>query len=79
MFSGLVGWHLLILMVLWVIPFTLWLIAVIQIAAAKAAAGPTVGWLILVTLVPVVGAILWLVIGRESLRRSAPPARPDGA
>lgn len=76
MFSGLAGWHLLTLMVLWVIPFALWLIAVIQVAAAKAAAGPTVGWLILITLVPVVGPILWFAIGRGSLRQDQ-QSRPD--
>jgi hypothetical protein len=76
MFSGLTGWHL-ILLVLWIIPFVLWLIAVIQIAGAKAASGTTVGWLILVTLVPLIGAILWFSIGRASVQRQAPPAQPQ--
>ncbi|MFF9562251.1 PLD nuclease N-terminal domain-containing protein [Leifsonia sp. NPDC014704] len=74
MFSGLVGWHVLILG-MFVIPFILWLIAVIQIAAMRAAAGPTVGWLILVTLAPLLGAILWFTIGRRSLRQDSPPAQ----
>lgn len=74
MFSGLVGWHVLILG-MFVIPFILWLIAVIQIAATRAAAGPTVGWLILVTLAPLLGAILWFTIGRRSLRQEMPPAQ----
>ncbi|WP_020077437.1 PLDc N-terminal domain-containing protein [Cryocola sp. 340MFSha3.1] len=74
MFSGLVGWHVLILG-MFVVPFILWLIAVIQIAAMRAAAGPTVGWLLLVTLAPLLGAILWFTIGRRSLRQETPPTR----
>lgn len=74
MFSGLAGWHVLILG-MFVIPLILWLIAVIQIAATRAAAGPTVGWLILVTLAPLLGAILWFTIGRGSLRRETPPTQ----
>ena len=75
MFSGLAGWHALIVFGMFVVPFILWLIAVIQIAAARAAAGPTVGWLILVTLAPFLGAILWFTIGRGSLRRETPPTQ----
>ncbi|GAA2064952.1 PLDc N-terminal domain-containing protein [Leifsonia soli] len=75
MFSGLAGWHALIVFGMFVVPFILWLIAVIQIAAARAAAGPTVGWLILVTLAPFLGAILWFTIGRSSLRRETPPTQ----
>jgi hypothetical protein len=74
-FSGLAGWHVLILFGMFVIPFVLWLIAVIQIAAMRAAAGPTVGWLILVTLAPLLGAILWFAIGRRSLRQETPPTQ----
>ncbi len=72
MFVNFNGWHLLILtFVLFVIPFTLWIIALVQIAASKAAAGPTVGWIAITTLIPWVGAILWFTIGRKSLRAPA--------
>lgn len=77
MLNGLAGWHVLILTALSIVPFVLWLIAIIQIAGSRAAAGPVVGWVILVTLVPLVGAILWFVIGRASLRRESPPVQPN--
>lgn len=73
MFGGLTGWHL-IMLALGIVPFVLWLIAVIQIAAAKAPAGPTVLWLILVTAVALIGPILWFAIGRSSIQRNAPPS-----
>ncbi|WP_374010547.1 PLDc N-terminal domain-containing protein [Leifsonia sp. LS-T14] len=72
MFSGLTGWHLIVL-ALSIVPFVLWLIAVIQIASAKAPSGPTVLWLLLVTLVTLIGPILWFAIGRGSIQRNAPP------
>ncbi|MBN9631203.1 MAG: PLDc N-terminal domain-containing protein [Actinobacteria bacterium] len=74
MFYGLAGWHLLILLSLWIVPFTLWVIALVQLAKSKAAAGPVVAWVVIVTLIPLVGAILWFAIGRRSLRGDTPPA-----
>lgn len=71
MFSGLMGWHVLLLAV-WVVPLILWIIALVQIAQSRAAAGPTIGWIAVVTLVPLVGPILWFAIGRRSL--SGPPS-----
>ena len=68
MLSGLTGWHVMIVLSFSVVPFVLWLIALIQIAASKAAAGPVVAWVVIVTLIPVVGAILWYAIGRRSVR-----------
>lgn len=74
MFYGLTGWHVMILLSFWIVPFVLWVIALVQIARTKAAAGPVVAWVVIVTLIPLVGAILWFAIGRRSLRGEAPPA-----
>lgn len=68
MLSGLTGWHVMVVLSFWIVPFVLWLIALVQIAKSKAAAGPVVAWVVLVTLIPVVGAIVWFAIGRRSLR-----------
>lgn len=76
MFFGLAGWHVLILLSFWVVPFVLWVIALMQIAQSKAAAGPVVAWVVIVTLIPLVGAILWFAIGRRSLRREGPSTPP---
>ncbi len=73
MFGALIGWHVMILLSFWVVPFVLWVIALVQIARTKAAAGPVVAWMVIVTLIPLVGAILWFAIGRRSLRGDAPP------
>ncbi|NUU07415.1 PLD nuclease N-terminal domain-containing protein [Leifsonia sp. C5G2] len=67
MFSGLAGWHVLILMV-WLVPLVLWIVALVQIAQSKSEAGPTIGWIAVVTLVPLVGPILWFALGRRRIR-----------
>ncbi|MEN2739216.1 PLDc N-terminal domain-containing protein [Microbacterium sp. X-17] len=72
MFYGLTGWHVMVVLSFWVVPFVLWLIALAQIAKTRATAGPVVAWVLIVTLVPVVGAILWFAIGRRSLRGGSP-------
>ena len=68
MFIGLTGWHVMIVLSFWIVPFVLWVVALVQIAKSKAAAGPVVAWVVIVTLIPIVGAILWFAIGRRSLR-----------
>ena len=68
MLYGLTGWHVMVVLSFWIVPFVLWVIALMQIAKSKAAAGPVVAWVVVVTLIPLVGAILWFVIGRRSLR-----------
>ncbi|MCU1558571.1 MAG: hypothetical protein JWN09_2566 [Microbacteriaceae bacterium] len=65
MLYGLTGWHAIILL-LWIAPFVLWLVAVIQVAKSRAAGGTIALWIIIVTLFPLVGAILWFVIGRRT-------------
>ncbi|MDN4613813.1 PLDc N-terminal domain-containing protein [Leifsonia sp. F6_8S_P_1B] len=67
MLAGLTGWHTIIMVVL-LLP---WLIAVVQIARSKAPATPVVLWLVVVTVLPLIGALLWFAVGRASLRREA--------
>ncbi|WP_426623407.1 PLDc N-terminal domain-containing protein [Leifsonia sp. McL0607] len=70
--SILVGWHLLT-RTFAVVPFVLWVIALVQIALTKPAVGAVVAWIVIVTLIPLLGSILWFAIGRRSLRSDAPP------
>jgi predicted lipid-binding transport protein (Tim44 family) len=80
-FSGLTGWHLIILL-LSLAPFVLWIIALVQIAMSKAAGGTIALWIVIVTLFPLIGAIVWFAVGRRTatqnipavLAREAPPA-----
>jgi hypothetical protein len=65
--DGLVGWHALILLVV-ALPFVL---AVIGIAADRAHAPLTKAvWVLIVLAFPLLGPVLWFVVGR----RSAPGA-----
>jgi hypothetical protein len=72
MLGGLSGWHLIISTVVFFIP---WLLSIIQIAVSRGPATPVVVWILVVTLIPLVGPILWLTIGRGSLRRERPPVQ----
>jgi Phospholipase_D-nuclease N-terminal len=75
MLGDLISWdHILIAAFFLLVPLVLWIIALIQIAASKAAAGPIVAWIVLTTLIPWIGAILWFTIGRKSLRAVPSPA-----
>jgi len=74
MFAGLMGWHAIIILFLFFLP---WLISVVQIGMSKGPATPVVVWLLVVTLIPLVGPILWLTVGRPSLRREADRAQAD--
>ncbi|WP_438352943.1 PLDc N-terminal domain-containing protein [Microbacterium sp. CJ88] len=63
MVSGLAGWHLLILLAL-VIPFVL---AAVSIARNRATTGTAKAvWVLVILLFPLVGAILWFLVGRRS-------------
>lgn len=74
MLGGLTGWNLIVITVLFFIP---WLLSVIQIGRTKAPATPVVVWLLVVTLLPLVGPLLWLAVGRTSLRREAARTRAE--
>lgn len=67
------GWHLAIL-VFAIVPFALWIVALVQIAVSKAAVLALVVWAIIVTLVPLIGPIVWFVAGKRTLHR--PPSSP---
>ena len=71
--TSLVGWHLAII-VFAIVPFALWIVALVQIAGSKAPVRELVVWAIIVTFVPVIGAIVWFVIGKRTAPR--PPAPP---
>ena len=67
MLSGLTGWHLIILSIVFLIPFVL---AIVSIARTRAASGlEKAVWVLIVLLFPLLGAILWFIIGRRSQRR----------
>jgi amino acid transporter len=72
--TNLNGWHLAIL-VSAIVPFALWIIALVQIAVSKAAASALVVWAIIVTLVPLIGPIVWFAIGKRTVTH--PPAPPS--
>lgn len=74
--SNLTGWHLILLLVL-ILPFVL---AVVSIARNRTASGlEKAVWVLIVLAFPLVGALLWFVIGRGSARGAlsgpgSPPA-----
>lgn len=76
MFSGLTGWHLLIA---GFIPFVLWIIALIQIAVSKASASTIALWIVIITVFPFLGAILWFAIGKRSAAREDPARATSGS
>lgn len=55
-----------------VVPFTLWVIAVIQLARSGGSSSQMTAWFVLVTLVAVIGPILWFTVGRRSIARQQP-------
>ena len=71
------GWHLSVLLI-YVVPFVLWLIAIIQVARSGAQPTPLALWILIVTLIPVIGPILYWAAGRRSLRESAEGGRAVG-
>ncbi|WP_025158497.1 PLD nuclease N-terminal domain-containing protein [Leifsonia aquatica] len=69
MLSGLAGWHLMILF-LGVGQLALWLVALVQVALSRTTAAYVIAWIAIVTLVPVIGPILWLTLGRANAPRN---------
>jgi hypothetical protein len=72
MFSGLAGWHVLVLLAM-IVPFALWLVALIQVAQSKAAGGTIALWILIITIFPLVGPIVWFVIGRRTAEQGLLP------
>lgn len=69
MLSALAGWHVIAILALVVLPFVLWLVALVQIARSKAAGSTIALWIVIITIFPLVGAILWFVIGRRTAQQ----------
>lgn len=68
MLGNLSGWHLLILSVVWIIPFV---ITVISIARNQAASGTAKAvWVLVTLLFPWLGLVLWFTIGRKPVPTS---------
>lgn len=65
MFSNFAGWHVIILL-LWLAPFVLWLVALIQIAQTRAPGGTIALWIVIITLIPLIGPILWFTVGKRT-------------
>ncbi|WP_313545383.1 PLDc N-terminal domain-containing protein [Leifsonia aquatica] len=69
MLGGLTGWHALML-IFWVVPFVLWVIALVQVALSRTTAAYVIAWIAVTTLVPLIGPILWFTLGRTNASRN---------
>lgn len=68
--GGVGGWEILILLL---IPFTLWLWALIDCLQSDFDNNNKLVWVILIILVPLLGAILYLAIGRnQKVKKNLP-------
>jgi hypothetical protein len=65
MFDNLTGWHMIILLFS-LAPFILWLVALIQIAQSRASGGTIALWIVIITLIPLIGPILWFAVGKRT-------------
>jgi hypothetical protein len=72
MLSSLAGWHIALL-ALGVLPLVLWLVALVQIAKSKATGGTIALWIVIITIFPLVGSIVWFVIGRRTAQQGLLP------
>ena len=64
-FGNFNGWHLIILSVVWIIPFV---VTVVSIARERVASGIAKAvWVLIALLFPWLGLILWFTIGRKSV------------
>jgi hypothetical protein len=71
--AGLAGWHVIVLLVFGIIPFVLWLLALVQVAQSKATGSAIALWIVIITVSPVLGAILWFTIGRRTATQGLQP------
>jgi len=69
--GGVGGWEILILLL---IPFTLWLWALIDCLQSDFNNNNKLVWVILIILVPLLGAILYLAIGRNQMVKKNLPS-----
>ncbi len=72
MLQGLTGWHFILLLVIPLI--VLFIAAVVSIASSRTASGTEKAvWVLITLLFPLVGPILWFVIGRRSSQAPGTP------
>lgn len=63
MFSNLGGWHLIILSLVWIIPFVITVVSIARNRLASSTAKAV--WVLIALLFPWLGLILWFAIGRK--------------
>ncbi|TAM66207.1 MAG: DUF2510 domain-containing protein [Microbacteriaceae bacterium] len=73
MFAGPAGWHIIVLL-FFLAPFVLWIVAVAQIALSHARSGTIATWIVVVTLIPLAGAVLWFAVGKRAVAAAASSA-----
>ena len=71
--GGVGGWEILIILFLLLIPFALWLWALIDCLKSDFDNNNKLVWVILIILIPLLGAILYLAIGRnQKVKKNLP-------
>lgn len=70
MLSGFTAWHLVVLLAL-IVPLVLWIVALVQLARSKAPGTTVLLWILVISVFPLLGPILWFVLGS----RTAEPRR----
>ena len=70
MLGNISGWHVLILFVLTIPALVLFICAIVSIVRARLAAGAAALWVLVCLFFPLVGSILWFVVGRRSAARA---------
>jgi hypothetical protein len=73
MFAGLTGWHLIILTLLGLPQLILWIVALVGIIGSRGDSGTIALWFILITLIPIIGSILWFVVGKRTVAQRPQP------
>lgn len=57
--------EILVLLIFLVLPITLWLIALIDILKSNFNGNNKIVWIVVVILLPILGAILYLIVGKS--------------
>ena len=64
--GGLGGWELLVLLIFFLLPLGAWIIALVDITRSRFRSDTNrLLWIAIVTLAPVIGVLLYLVLGRR--------------
>ena len=64
MFGNFGVGEILVLLIFLVLPIALWLIALIDILKSNFSGNNKIVWIVVVILLPILGAILYLIIGK---------------